>query len=197
MWGIGGPDNFGLWFAVTEDPIHPFPATLSAETSDVLARLASANEAVSPNGFSVNVRGERLLIPSRIYAGEQTFFGCGGRQRPYVDCLLTRHHDGFVRAKALGRVIALNEDWSIPFVVQLVGEYVVEILDQVEGSFGLIDLAVVGGFVRDNPAFLQLTRQRVVSYWDCYYRRRFRREDYVGFRLIERFQEAGERLDGD
>ena len=40
-------------------------------------------------------------------------------------------------------------------------------------------------FARENPLFMTLTAQRAASYWDCYYRARFRwLEDYLGIRAL-------------
>ena len=41
-----------------------------------------------------------------------------------------------------------------------------------------------GAFIAANPQFLELTAQRVESYWNCYYRHSFRRDEYPGFALI-------------
>ena len=50
----------------------------------------------------------------------------------------------------------------------------------------------MGAFVASNPDFVRLTRARVASYWDCYFRRTPRR-DHVGFRLIDRIEATGAR----
>jgi len=40
-------------------------------------------------------------------------------------------------------------------------------------------------FVAANPAFVDLTSSRVVSYWNCYYRERYPQlGDYPGAQLI-------------
>jgi hypothetical protein len=137
--------------------------------------------------FRLSVRDDVIMIPSRIYTPEPLVaLLCTGK--PTVrDCLLTRHHNGFVRARAVGRLLAAGKAWTIPFIIQLVGEYIVQILDQIDDAFDTIDARALGDFVRDNPAFLALTKQRVASYWDCYYRGD-PREDYVGFRLIRRLE---------
>lgn len=124
-------------------------------------------------------------MPARIYVDEAEFRRRYPDAQAVADSLLTRHHDGFVRARALARLLAANRAWAPPFIVQLIGEYVIEILDQIDEAFERIDPVALGGFVRGNRAFLSLTRQRVASYWDCYYRR-IPRDDYVGFRLTRR-----------
>ena len=42
-------------------------------------------------------------------------------------------------------------------------------------------------FLMDNPDFYLITKQRVLSYWDCYYKSQ-RREDYPGFQIVEYFE---------
>jgi hypothetical protein len=128
-----------------------------------------------------------IAIPSRIYTHETVVaLRCIGR--PAIrDCLLTRHHNGFVRARSLERLLAAGNTWTIPFIIQLVGEYVIEILDQIDDAFDAIDPRALGDFIRENPNFLALIKQRVASYWDCYYRA-VRPNDYVGFRLIRRLE---------
>lgn len=98
------------------------------------------------------------------------------QQRQIALCMLTRSADGFARQAALREVLHINEPWSIPFVIALIGEYVVEIIDDVYAALPDLEKA--------NPAFYKLTCDRVVSYWDLYYRRQFPRSDYVGFKLL-------------
>jgi len=51
---------------------------------------------------------------------------------------------------------------------------------------GNLDTRLYRRFLKDNPAFFAITKQRVISYWDCYHRSQ-RRENYVGFRLLDLF----------
>ena len=81
--------------------------------------------------------------------------------------------------------------------MQPAGEYVVEIVADIVQ--GLPELAVpgtgsaarYGRFLVENEEFLDLTRQRVASYWNCYYRSHyFIRADYPGFRLLSSLRAA-------
>ncbi|MEW2522947.1 hypothetical protein [Actinacidiphila alni] len=85
----------------------------------------------------------------------------------------------------------------VPFVVQLAGEYVLEILEAI--GRGLPQLAVPGSaqrrlygeFVARNPACFARTERRVVSYWSCYYRWKYEMfEAYPGCVLLEAFRDA-------
>jgi hypothetical protein len=90
----------------------------------------------------------------------------------------------------------LDHVWVVPFVVQLIGEYVAEILGDIRE--GLVDLDVRGSeqrrrfgrFVAENPSFFDLIRQRVASYWNCYYQSTYRRSDYPGFLLVSSLESA-------
>jgi hypothetical protein len=118
-------------------------------------------------------------------------------QRTVLHCLYTRHHDGFVRQRHLQQIVASEQPWIVPFVIQLIGEYVLEILINVRDA--LTDLDVqgssqqmrFGGFIAENPEFFELTSQRVTSYWNCYYRDR-PRSTFPGFSLLSSLRNAAD-----
>lgn len=133
----------------------------------------------------IRLGGQRLLIPARIYNPEPEWAfvrSLGGIEQSIAACLFTRHHDGRVRERALGEIPVSVESWVAPFIIQLLGEYVIEL---VERAASLIEAGPKAGYVvfaRENPDFLSLTAQRATSYWNAYYRRRIRkREDYPAF----------------
>jgi hypothetical protein len=171
---------------VVDRIIGAFPTFLTTESAALADLLTSEGAAFSPHSFSVLVGGETITIPERLYVERQVPAGLDDLGR----CLLTRHHSGFVRQRALERVLSLNEPWTAPFIVRLVGEYVIEIIEQIDEAFALISDENMGTFVVSNPDFMRLTRARVTSYWNCYFRSTPRR-DHVGFRLIDRIEATG------
>jgi hypothetical protein len=85
-----------------------------------------------------------------------------------------------------------------PFVVQLLGEYVVQIVLAVRCGLADIDVPgtainrAYGRFAATNPAFLGLTYQRAASYWNCYYRNLFvDRRTYPSFPILASIRVAG------
>lgn len=136
--------------------------------------------------FNVMVKNEELCIPDRIYLIDNNNFDkYTETQRHILYCYYTRHHDGFVREKYLKKVIKLNKDWVIPYVIKLLGEYVIEILNVIYQDLENIDVSLYKEFIENNMDFYVLTTQRVVSYWDCYYRWLYKyRKDYVGFKIL-------------
>ncbi|MFI8193791.1 hypothetical protein ACIF8T_34320 [Streptomyces sp. NPDC085946] len=176
-----------------------FPACLADDVQRVLAVMPDASTApLLP--FEVEVQGETVAIPSRIYNDE---LDAGleapltGTQRLVLHCLYSRHSDGLVRQRHLEQLVASSEPWVVPFVVQLAGEYVLEILEAI--SRGLCELSspgsaqrqLYGEFIARNPAFFARTERRVVSYWSCYYRWKYEAfGTYPGSVLLEAFRAA-------
>ncbi|MBX7467265.1 hypothetical protein K1Y80_14380 [Streptomyces sp. MAG02] len=176
-----------------------FPSRLADDVRDVLAVVPTAELSLA-RSFTVEVRGEEVAIPSRIYneePGADPQRSLTPTQQVILHCLYTRHSDGRVRQRHLERIVACDEPWVVPFVVQLVGEYVLEILEAITG--GLPGLSIPGSaarrlygeFIVRNPAFFALTEQRAVSYWSCYYRWRYGEFGmYPGSALLEAFRAA-------
>lgn len=158
--------------------ITAFPAELASDAEAVLAVMPDSR--LQPHAsFSVAVERQQVLIPERLYNDEPStgrVASLSSRQQQLLHCLYSRHSDGMVRQRHLEKVVGSMDPWVVPFVVQLVGEYVVEILVVIRDE--LRDLATpgtcghlaYGKFLVDNPAFFARTQRRVVSYWSCYYR---------------------------
>jgi hypothetical protein len=168
--------------------VAAFPASLREH---VLAALETFPEPEHPSaeGFSVKVAGEMITIPYRLYHSPSQIKTehLADLEKEIVDCLLTRHHDGFVRQHHLERIIRSGNPWVPPFVVQLVGEYAIEIIDVIHEHLNLLDRPLYREFLQANPEFFTQTTQRVESYWDRYHRRH-PREEYVGFKVLEFFK---------
>ena len=167
-----------------------FPAALRTEAT-VVTDLIRPSIATHP-GSPVFVRGESLNIPYRIHHGcdDTLFFRLNEAQAAIYACVLTRHHDGHVRQRHVRRLLSSAEPWIAPFVVHLCGEYVIEILAEIEANLSSLDQYAYGAFFQENPVFLKRMHDRMISYWDCYYRWLYKRKlDYVGFRVFEQFRE--------
>ncbi len=143
------------------------------------------------NSFTVRVNNEVVSIPCRVYHNPSSIKtnNLSGLQKNLVGCILSRNHDGFVRQEYLSQILGCKYTWVPPFVIQLLGEYVVEILRVIEANLGNLDKPLYAQFLRENPDFLALTEQRVISYWDCYHRFSCRKEDFPGFRAVNFFKQ--------
>ena len=152
----------------------------------------------SPQGFTVRVQSETLSAPGRVYydpsALHSMISNSPSETRTMALCLGTRHCDGHVREECLRQVIGINLPWVVPFVIQLVGEYVIEIVNVVVHELPNLDKATFSNFVRQNPGFIPTTRRRVTSYWSCYHRGRFPHQQespgYLAMQWLESLSEA-------
>ena len=125
---IGRRVGQGYSHPVSDALLHAFPSRLRDSVSNAVAMIPPA-EHDAAGGFVVRVGDESVVIPQRIYNPEplaNVTDAWHGLERELVGCLYTRHHDGHVRERHLRSVIQLGYPWVVPFVVQLIGEYVVE-----------------------------------------------------------------------
>ena len=172
---------------VSESLVRAFPARLAAVVTDVAASLPGAHlppagsvtESLSRTWPDLVVAGEPVVIPYRIYNPEPSpgfIAGLSHLEKLVAAGIYSRHKDGFVRQRWLGMLLDADEPWVAPFIIQLLGEYVIQICYDIE-RFTRSELPAhsalhqhLSAFLHDNPCFAELTRQRAINYWDRYYR---------------------------
>ena len=167
-----------------------FPSDLTFRAKSLYQILGNTSQATH-SGIVVRVGDEDLVIPYRIHhqGDEQGCLQLDGLRRVMYSCIFTRHHDGHVRQRQLMQILPVPEPWVVPFVLQLTGEYVIEILDTCEAHLPALSPELYGAFIRDNPQYFKALQDRMISYWDCYYRHLYKnRQNYVGFRLFDHFR---------
>ena len=156
----------------------------------------SLGEIGAPGGDrSAYVGGEPFAFPYRVYYTPQRIASVTSRlegdARVVALCLISRHHDGQVREAAVRNSHFVERPWSTPFAVQLLGEYVVEIGRAVEDQISTLGVRPFVNFARENPNFMETTRRRAISYWDCYYRNLYKTlEEYPCFRALQTIRTA-------
>ena len=163
--------------------VRAFPSAIHNDALRMVSVLPQASSRAEP--FHICIEGKTVLIPYRIYHDPVMIdrLKLTPFQEGLLDCLLTRHHSGFVREQSLRKILSSDHDWIPAFVVQLVGEYIVEILEVIRENVHDLNPEPYRRFLINNPMFVELTRSRVESYWNCYYRSH-RREDYAGFEIV-------------
>jgi hypothetical protein len=185
--------------------------------------------------FAVQTQEQGVLIPARLYfATDRLRLSKGDPAWGYARALQTRSSDGFLRQAAARDLIGDFQPWATPFIVALIGEYIVEILEDIAAGLTPEMTLALAAFIAENPAYWRTTKRRVMSYWDAYYRhggydmpvmhvtlmeeascwsrvkrhmlrywnvghrhdrgnvmhRSYRRDEYIGFKLIDRFDLA-------
>lgn len=149
--------------------------------------------------FSVQVDEDTVLIPVRLHFGPARM-GLTKEDEAWLfaRALQTRSGDGFERQRAARDLMVELRPWAASFVVALIGEYIVEILEDITAALTPDNTQTLAAFIIQNEAYWATTKRRVASYWNAYYRSgiasetRFvcRRGDYSGFKLIDRLEMA-------
>ncbi len=162
-----------------------FPAALAGTVAQLLPALGS-NHAHPP--FVVRQDGRVLRIPTRTYYDREQLLACTqlpGDAGIAALCLGARHHDGHVREHCVAQLLRQERAWTVPFVVHLCGEYVLEIIEVIGAALPAWNAQALARYLRDNPAYMAALERRAVSYWNCYYRGRYPVwEDYPGRRTM-------------
>jgi hypothetical protein len=105
------------------------------------------------------------------------------------NCFFTRHHNGYLREQSLRKIINIDKPFVVPFVLQLAGEYVYEILEVIHDHLNHLDLNNYLNYINQNQKYYKKTRDRMISYWDCKYRRdRKELRNYKGLKIFKYFE---------
>jgi len=146
------------------------------------------------------VSNTTIKLPDRIYVAEppsELLLSLDAVEEGVARCLLARHHDGFVRQRQIADLVRLSEPWSVPYVLALLGEYVLEIHQSLVETLvpALEDdeptKHVYSQLLRANPKWWSLIQNRVVSYWAAYHRFKYAMErTEVGRRIPDAYPAA-------
>lgn len=155
-----------LMLAEAFAPAHR-PMALSAGEAVVRA-LASRQWT---ERFAIQAEGQGVLIPARLqFATDRLRLSKGDPAWGLARALQTRSSDGFLRQAAARDLIGDFQPWAAPFIVALIGEYIVEILEDIAAGLTPEMTLALAAFIAENPAYWRTTKCRVMSYWDAYYR---------------------------
>lgn len=171
--------------------LNSFPLSLTNDVVRVIDMLKVKDDDVSNRHYNVTLAGTIMHIPERIYMSDlKPHRDMTNVDSIIIDCIFTRHYDGFVRQQHLQSLLNCMEYWVIPFFFRLLGEYVEEILFDVKVHIDSnIDNYV--RFIEENKTFFDKTKNQMISYWDCYYRTKWpKRESYIGFIIFSYLEMA-------
>ena len=146
--------------------------------------------AVSENRICYRFGDMDIQIPYRIYyidISDDAYRTLNIQQKLIVHCIYTRSCRGFIREKHLKALLAFDyPNWATPFIVKLCDEYVIQILETIYGHFKTKDNQELKDFCSDNSLSFHKSYDRMISYWNCYYRWKYKYlSDYVGFKLFK------------
>lgn len=185
--------------------LNAFPAALLQDVEKVIEILPikEVNNPIHSTEQLLYLDKEALKIPCRIYFNEPGLDKeelLTGLQKTILHCIYLRHHNGYVRQRRLERLVDNTEYFVIPFTFQLLGEYVMEILEVLEKHINTTTIHGYARFITENPKYWTQTESRMISYWNQYYRHPMypdylppkypTRKEYVGQKIVDRLKDA-------
>lgn len=171
------------------DEAMAFPSRLRSAVREAVASVTFGEWHPPSHAFIVNMEGEALRIPYRVYYDPDLLRGqlrdFQAAARLILLCLGTRHYDGYLRQECLRELVKNEAPWLTPYVLQLAGEYVVEITEDVVNAIGEHNPDILRAFASENSAFLATLARRMTSYWNCYHRHAYpERHSYPGVKVL-------------
>lgn len=132
---------------------------------------------------------ETISFPYRIYYKDNLSEKANNltpTQQIIYHCIFSRSCDGFVREKHIKTL--LNSEtpiWALPYVIKACDEYVIEILETVYSNLKDSDTFAYKLICRKNQQVFLRSYNRMVSYWNEYYRNQYYNfYGYVGLKLF-------------
>ena len=187
--------------------LNSFPATLKQDVEKVIevlplnehnvlltgGQIHQVDNLIHPNEQLVFLDKELLNIPCRLYFNEPSLDKeelLTDLQKIILNCIYLRHHNGFIRQKRLEQLLNKTEYFITPFTFQLLGEYVMEILEVLQKHINPTTIDNYLKFINENQKYWTQTESRMISYWNVYYRRiKFPKlNDYIGKQIVDKIK---------
>ncbi|MDD7793477.1 hypothetical protein [Clostridium sp. 'White wine YQ'] len=133
--------------------------------------------------------GRLIKFPHRIYfidLDSECMDKLTLQQQMILHCIYTRSCDGYVRQKHLRALLEKEyEEWTIPYIVKLCDEYVVQIIEMTYDILKLQNTEKIKKFCWENRQAFSSSYDRMTSYWNEYYRYEYNYfSDYIGRKLF-------------
>ncbi len=177
--------------------LNAFPTDLKQDVDIVVAFLLDKNFDIHPIAEQeIILNGQKLIIPRRVYFDNPNDIAENNltfTQQTILNCIYLRHHNGFIRQQRLEKLIDnVDDDFVIPYIFQLLGEYVMEILEVADKHINDKTIENYLKFFIENPKYRQVTESRMISYWNVYYRwgKYKKLNDYIGQQIFNRIKKS-------
>ncbi len=156
-----------------------FPSEFENEFNKIETIFDFRTKHQSYTPFDIVFEKNILSIPMRVYTEENQIdnpvklIQLSAIQKELLYCFFSRHHNGYVREKCLRKIIHSQNKFTAPYILQLLGEYVIEIIEVIYDNQDELNHINMIEYIRENPQHYEITKQRVYSYWNSYYRRTY------------------------
>ena len=165
-----------------------FPSYLHKEAT----KIADFLQQNDPKDFKiigmeiVYLNGEVLELPQRVYFGEFNTKSLTLVQEQMLSCLYLCHCNGHLREYYLRKVLEVKEDFALPFIAKLFGDYVIEILEVLHHELPNDTHDKLRDFFQANHLYKKRIQSRIASYWDLFYQNTYPNlKKYVGYQLFQ------------
>lgn len=171
-----------------------FPNTLRDDVSKVASLIpfeTYCNISFGTTKYTIEYiqDSDAVKFPYRIYytnVSDEAFDELSIEQKIILHCIYTRSCDGFVRQKHLEALLQMDyPDWAIPYIVKVCDEYVIQILEITYDILKGQDTERFKRFCFQNHESISKSFNRMVSYWNEYYRYKYKVfDEYIGQKLF-------------
>lgn len=180
------------------DATRAFPADVSADNFNVIDRIAASSFLnIWQEPDVVLYEESELALPYRVYYAVEVVdsaMAIVGDGAVVAACLGSRSNDGYLRQRSVELLVSQPRPWSVPCVVEALGDHVVQILEVMDGNFSKSLEPAFGEYlVTNQDRFLRLSR-RCVSYSFEYYGR-MSWNSYPGSRVIAELVAMGQSME--
>ena len=165
-----------------------FPSYLQKDAT----KIADFLQQNAPKDFKtigrevVYLNGEALELPQRVYFGEYNTQSLTLVQEQMLNCLYLCHCNGHLREYYLRKILEVKEDFALPFISKLFGDYVIEILEVLHYKLPNNTRDKLRDFFRENPSYQKRIDSRIASDWDLFYKNAYPDfKKYVGYQLFQ------------
>lgn len=171
-----------------------FPNYLSVDVTKIIELLpkktySNVNIGMSEDVIQYFQDDNVIRFPYRIYYVdnlEEVIDSLSERQKMILHCIYSRSCDGHVRQKHINSLLQMDyEDWAIPYIVKICDEYVVDILEMTYDILKEQDTERIKKFCIENREEFCKSYNRMISYWNEYYRSEHTNfQQYIGRKLF-------------
>jgi len=168
-----------------------FPKELSHDVEIVQSLISKKTfNIVCLKKHTYTLLNEQIIsFPDRIYYEDEfeiiesklTF-----EQKMIYHCIFSRSNNGYIREKHIKYILKENyPDWTIPYIVKISDEYVLEILEDIYFELTSYNNDKMKTFCKMNIQLFLKSYDRMISYWNEYYRDNCPHyKDYIGTKLF-------------
>jgi len=148
---------------------------------------------LSKDNFVVDVDKEKIQIPYRVYLNKpqhEKIKQLNQTQKDIFNCIYSRHHNGRIRQESLENLNNRYSYWITPYRIQLLGEYVYEIIETLSIQLDNTVIDNCKRFLAENPTIAKRTKDRIVSYYGIYYSWNHPKfKDYLGKTIFDQIDQ--------